>query len=157
MLYLAVNMIVLNYNFIIMKKLILLIVLFFAGLYLNAQEDNCAQLSKNWNSKKKVITSIENSDFNISEILKPNGKSWMTSAHFYSCDNQFGYLIIKCDKKIFVHQNVPISLWRSLQGAKSVGGYYNFYIKDYYKLAKKASGTNTFDKKDYFTLVLLTI
>ena len=124
-----------------MIKLIFIISLSFAGLYSNAQEDNCAQLSQNWNSEKKVIAGIENTNFTTNETLKPTGKSWMTSAHFYSCDDEFGYLVVKYDEKKYVHEDVPVSLWNSLKGAKSIGGFYNFYIKDNYKLDKKSSNS----------------
>ena len=122
-----------------MKRLTLLLALIFIGLYLNAEEDKCAQLSGNWKSDKEAISAIENTIFNTSETVHPEAPSWMNSAHFYSCDGEFGYLIVKSAKKTFVHQNVPVEVWKTLSGAKSIGGYYNFYIKNKYKLAKKSS------------------
>lgn len=122
-----------------MKKLILLISLVITGLYSNAQEENCSGQSENWKSEKKVLAGIENINFNTNETLQPDGKSWMISANFYSCDDQYGYLVVKSDNKTFVHHNVPISVWRSLKEAKSIGGFYNFYIKDYYKFGKNST------------------
>lgn len=124
-----------------MKRLAIIIALIFVGLYLNAQEDNCNQISGNWKSEKDAITGIENTAFKTSESTKPNEGSWMTSAHFYSCDDEFGYLIIKSDKKTFIHQDVPKAIWVALKDARSIGGYYNFYIKNNYKLEKKGSSS----------------
>ncbi len=117
-----------------MKNLALLISLIFFGLYLNAEENNCLQITESWNSEKQAIANIEQTNFIINESIKPGAKSWMTMASFYSCDETFGYLIVKSDKKTMVHQDVPMAVWKSLKNAKSLGGYYNFYIKGKYKL-----------------------
>lgn len=124
-----------------MKRLSLLIALIFTGLFLNAMEDNCAQISGDWKSEKDAISIIENTVFNTSESIRPEETSWMTSAHFYSCDGELGYLIVKSEKKTFVHQGVPMSTWSTLSKARSKGGYYNFYIKNKYKLDKKGSSS----------------
>ena len=122
-----------------MKKLALLIILFFAGLYLTAHEDRCSQIQENWKSEKEAIKHIENTIFLLSESLTPDENSWMTSAHFYTCNEESGYLIIKSKKKTFVHQEVPIEIWIALKKAKTIGGFYNFYIKNNYKLEKRDS------------------
>ncbi len=124
-----------------MKRLLLIIALILTGLYLNAKETNCAQLSGIWKSEKEAMKVIENTIFEVSETVVPDYKSWLTSAHFYSCDGNFGYLIIKGKKKTFVHQNVPASVWESLKNAKSKGGFYNFYIKNKYSLQSGKSNT----------------
>ena len=124
-----------------MKRLLLIIALIFVGLYLNAQEDNCNQISGNWKSEKDAIAGVENTSFKTSDSVKPDESSWMSSAHFYSCDDELGYLIIKSDKKTFIHQDVPKAIWVALKDARSIGGYYNFYIKNKYKLEKKGSSS----------------
>ena len=122
-----------------MKRLTLMLALIFIGLYLNAMEDNCAEISTNWKSEKEAISTIENTPFTVSESIRPDESSWMTSAHFYSCDDEHGYLIIKSSKKTFIHQSVPMNVWIALRDARSKGGYYNFYIKNKFKLDKKGS------------------
>ena len=128
-----------KYNFIAMKRLSLLIALIFVGLYLNATEDNCSQVSNDWKTEKEAIAQIQTASFKTSDLVRPDETSWMTSAQFYSCDDQFGYLIVKSEKKTFIHQDVPKAVWLALKDAKSIGGYYNFYIKNKYKLDKKGS------------------
>ena len=119
-----------------MKRIFLIIALIFSSLIVNATGTNCAQLSEAWKSKKKAVESIESTAFNVSDTAVPNYKSWLVSAHFYSCDGEIGYLIIKGNKKTFLHQNVPMAVWQSLKNAKSMGGYYNFYIRNRYQLEK---------------------
>lgn len=124
-----------------MKRLTLMIALIFAGLYLNAQEDNCVLMFENLGSEKEAIATIENSTFTFSESIRPGTESWMTSANFYSCDHEAGFLIVKCEKKTYIHQEVPTAVWQALKDAKSTGGYYNFYIKNKYKLDKKGANS----------------
>ncbi len=120
-----------------MKRLILLITLIFAGLYLNASDNNCVQINENWKSENEAIASIENTSFKYSESISPEESSWMNSIQYYSCDEEYGYMIVKCNKKTYFHKEVPIGVWNSLKEANSIGGYYNFYIKNKFKLDKK--------------------
>jgi len=116
-----------------MKKLSLLIALIFIGMYLNASEDNCSQTSHSWKSKKEAITQIEKTTFKTSESISTPYSNWMTSAQFYTCDDKFGFLLIKSEKNTYLHEDVPITVWNALKNAKSIAGYYNFYIKNKYK------------------------
>ena len=122
-----------------MKRLPILIALIFAGLYLDAHEDGCSTIQEDWKSEKEAISYIESTIFLSSESLTPNEESWLTSAHFYTCNEETGYLIIKSNRKTFIHQEVPVGIWNSLKEAKTIGGYYNFYIKNNYKLEKKGA------------------
>ena len=112
--------------------------LIFIGAILNAKEDNCSQINGGWKTEKAAIETIEDTNFKIQDSILPN-ESWMKVAQYYSCDDEFGYLIVKSQKKTYVHQDVPKAIWMMLKNARSIGGYYNFYIKDKYKLEKKKS------------------
>ena len=122
-----------------MMRLTLLIVLLFSGIYLNAIEDDCCQMNDGWESEKKAISQIEHTCFKTSDSLKPSQKSWMNTAHYYKCNDDFGYLIVRSDKKTMIHKNVPLAIWNNLKEAKPIVGYYNFYIKNKYKLDKKSA------------------
>lgn len=121
-----------------MAKLILMIALLFFGAYLNAEKENCSQINGEWKSDKAAIERIENTTFKIQDSILPN-ESWMKIAQYYSCDDEYGYLIVKSEKKTFIHQDVPKAIWATLKNARSIGGYYNFYIKDKYKVKKNKS------------------
>jgi len=120
-----------------MKTLSLIFAFFFLGSSLHAQGGDCNSVVDGWKSEKQAIAIIQGSNFETSDSISPYNSSWMSSAHFYSCSPDSGYLIVKSDKKTFVHQEVPKEIWSSLKKAKSVGGFYNFYIKNNYKLDKK--------------------
>lgn len=122
-----------------MKTLSIIITLFFLGFNVQAQDDNCNSVVDGWKSEKQAIAIIQEADFETSDSISPYNSNWMNSAHFYSCSPESGYLIVKSDKKTYVHQEVPKAIWSSLKKAKSVGGFYNFYIKDNYKLDKRNS------------------
>ena len=128
-----------QYEFFAMKKSIIFLTLIFAGMILNAHIDNCAHTNTSWKSDKEAIKTIENEDFINTDEVAGAENSWMKSAHFYSCNEDFGFLIVKSKKKNFVHQNVPIKVWETLKAANSKGGYYNFYIKNKYKLQKNGN------------------
>ncbi len=113
-----------------MVRLMSIISLIFLGIYLNVREDDCSEITEDWKSEKEAITQIENTPFYFSDSVASDNKSWIKSAKYYSCDEEFGYLLVKSEKKTFMHQKVPIVTWNLLKGAKSMGGYYNFYIKN---------------------------
>jgi len=126
------------YEFNVMKKSLLFIVLIFFGIMLNAQIDECDHSNMNWNSDKEAIETIENESFAHTDMVQGEGDSWLESAHYYSCNEEAGFLIVKSSKKSFFHQNVPLKVWQCFKSANSKGGYYNFYIKNRYKLRKES-------------------
>ncbi|NJN26401.1 MAG: KTSC domain-containing protein [Cyclobacteriaceae bacterium] len=121
-----------------MKKAILFLSLIFAGLYLSAEDKDCPPNKENWNSEKDAIAAIETAVFEHKETADIGSESWINTIAYYSCDMEYGYLIVKCDKKSYIHHNVPVGVWTALKEAKSKGGYYNFYIKNKFKLQGKA-------------------
>jgi hypothetical protein len=121
----------------VMKTLAVLIAIFFIGSGLHAQNDDCSNFRDSWKSEKQAISKIEKANFELSETITADNSAWMTSAHFYACDNETGFLIVRGDKKTYVHQEVPKVIWSALKDAKSIGGFYNFYIKNNYKIDTK--------------------
>ena len=120
-----------------MKTLAAIIVLFFIGSGLHAQEDDCSNFRGSWKSEKQAISKIQKAHFEISESITAENSAWMASAHFYACDSESGFLIVEGDKKTYIHQEVPKVIWTALKDAKSIGGFYNFYIKNNYKIETK--------------------
>ncbi len=45
-----------------------------------------------------------------------------------------GFLILTTDSKDYIHQDIPIALWRGFKEASSLGSYYSQHIKDSYPL-----------------------
>jgi hypothetical protein len=123
-----------------MKTTFLLLILLCTGMYLNAEINNCLHTTSNWNSEKEAVSAIEASNFRITETVPGDVSSWMVDATFYSCNQDFGFMIVKSDKKTFVHQGVPTQVWEAFKSANSKGGYYNFYIKNKFRIETKKEG-----------------
>lgn len=128
-----------DYNFFNMKRLPFFVALIFIGLFLNAQKSAVSTFFEQWNSETANASSYEKTHFRSNESITPEIGSWMNSAHFYFFDDQSGHLIIKTNDKSFVHKNVPVAVWNSMKVAKSVGKYYNIYVKHKYKMTNRDS------------------
>lgn len=123
-----------------MKTTILLIALLCTGMYLNANINNCLHTTSSWNSEKEAISAIEASSFRVTETIPGEIASWMVDATYYSCNLDFGFMIVNSSKKTFVHQGVPAQVWEAFKSARSKGGYYNFYIKNKFRIETKKEG-----------------
>jgi KTSC domain-containing protein len=96
---------------------------------------DCNDLPNSFSSYKSAIAQIEKTDFLFTDKLPPNSSTWILSADYYSCDKRIGYLIYSTVKgEEFIHQGVPITIWKEFISAKSKGMYYDHNIKDKYKL-----------------------
>lgn len=113
--------------------LTLLIILLF-GIDRLCFGQDCNKIPSTFSSYEKAKTFVKTSVFKIKETIDTSKSSWIRGAAFYSCDGQKGFLIIKTDKKDYIHQNVPIEIWREFKSATSFGSYYSNYIRGNYKL-----------------------
>ncbi len=123
-----------------MKTTLTLLILLCTGMYLNAEINSCLHTTSSWNSEKEAIYAIETSNFKITDMVPGDEFSWMENATFYSCNQDFGFMIVKSTKKTFVHQGVPSQVWEAFKSAQSKGGYYNFYIKNKFRIEPKKEG-----------------
>ena len=95
---------------------------------------NCQELPIQYNSKEEAVYQIKGADFMIEEMTPMALRSWIRSARFYSCDGALGYLIAWTDRSEFVHQDVPIKVWRELKKNNSLDNYYKRNIRGKYPL-----------------------
>lgn len=97
---------------------------------------NCEKLPKSFTSYAIALKTIKASHFKIEQSIKANGSSWILGASFLSCDSKTGFLIIKTERKEYIHSNVPTTIWKEFKKADSFGSYYNHNIKHkyYFKL-----------------------
>ena len=115
-----------------MKIVVIFFMLFIVHFTLNAFTENCAVSSFKWKSEKEALNKLEKIKFLVSESFINESESWLLSANYYSCDGKNGYLVIRCQKKYYLHSSVPMVVWTDLKNARSKGGFYNFYIKEKY-------------------------
>lgn len=116
-----------------MKQSILLISALI--LLFSCSSQICNELPNEFETFENAQKQIDNSTFLLSEDVDVSKSSWIRKLSYFSCDNQFGYLIIQTDKGYrYIYQNVPIKIWNEFKIANSFGEYYNEFIKGNYHL-----------------------
>lgn len=95
---------------------------------------NCDDISNTFYSYEDANRQILNSDFRFHDYVNTDKSSWIHGAEYYSCDEEFGFLIIKTNTINYIHNDVPIHIWNNFKNAYSFGSFYNTYIKKRYRL-----------------------
>lgn len=99
-----------------------------------ACQKDCSEMNSDFQSYNEAVKTIKNTDFHVEEDLSNNNSSWIDNAEYYSCDNNFGYMILYTDGDEYFYQNMPSNVWREFQKADSKGRFYNRHIKGKYQL-----------------------
>lgn len=118
-----------------MKKLIHYLLI--TGVLINFMSCNsqsCNDLPTQFNSYQQAKKEIKSANFKIEENINTSRSTFVEGASYYSCDGQIGYLLIKIRNTEYIHQNVPITLWKNFKQADSFGKFYNLNIKGNYNL-----------------------
>lgn len=117
-----------------MKSFITLLLFFSFAVCVNGQSAECEGLETEWKSGKDAMEAISEYYFSHYDELFVSTSKTLRSAQFFSCDGKFGYLVVKSKRAVYIHKNVPINNWNALKEAKSIGGFYNFYIRNRYQM-----------------------
>jgi len=100
----------------------------------NAPQQDCNRLNLNVSSYKQAEASIRQTQFKIEEKQNMRSSGWIKRAEYYSCDGETGYLILYLDKgKSYLHQNLPLSVWKAFINASSYGSFYTKRIRGNYQ------------------------
>lgn len=95
---------------------------------------DCKNIPTSFSSYEQAIRLVKSSAFKVKETVDTSRSSWIRGATYYSCDSRTGFLIIKTDDREYIHQAVPIEVWRGFKNAQSFGSYYSNNIKGNYSL-----------------------
>lgn len=106
----------------------------FSNSIVTYEENDCNSLQANFSSYSDAINIIESTKFTLTDNANTTYSSWIRGASFHSCDKSFGYFIVKTDKNIYIHKDLPTSVWNNFKNASSLGSYYNNNIKNRYQL-----------------------
>lgn len=116
-----------------MRKIIILIVVCIYAISCKSQD--CSTLKSTFSSYSQAIREVKASTFSIKESTSTTNSSWITSATYYSCNGETGYFIYTTNRSYqYIHQRLPIKIWKEFKNASSKGSYYNTHIKHKYKL-----------------------
>ncbi len=114
-----------------MKKL--LFILLFIGIT-SCNSQNCEDISTTFTTYKEIISVIDTTNFTLEDDVNTSKSSWIRNANYYSCDNKIGFFVLKTNKKNYVFEKVPVSIWKQFKNADSFGRFYNSNIKNKYHL-----------------------
>jgi hypothetical protein len=113
-----------------MKFIYLCFCLTFFGCY----HPPCDNIPSRFNSNEDAISFVKKAIFKREDKITAIGNkdAWIRSAHYYSCNESDGYIIIKTDKGEYLYGGVPDSIWENFKDADSYGSYFNYNIKGRY-------------------------
>ena len=114
-----------------MKQFFFLAIILLLGC---TQGSDCGSLPTRFKSYNEAENLISSASFVFKDSCNTSKSSWIRSLHYYSCDKQTGYLVMSTDSKEYIHQGVPISLWKEFKKANSFGSFYTSRIKGRYQL-----------------------
>ena len=104
----------------------------------SCHSQNCNTLPSYFHSYKEAISKIKSGSFRFTDEANTSRSSWITSAKYYSCDEVTGYFIFTTNRNYeYIHQGVPIFIWRQFKTASSLGSFYDVKIKHKYQLILK--------------------
>ena len=94
----------------------------------------CDTMPLSFNSYEDATSFIKSAVFKREDNIKiiPDKGSSIKSAHYYSCDESVGFIIVRTAKDEYLYSGVPDSIWENFKDADSYGSYYNYNIKGKY-------------------------
>lgn len=95
---------------------------------------DCYEIPEYFNSYYEAHNIIFNANYNFTDYIDTYRSSWIRSAGYLSCDGYYGFLFIQTDNNYYIHQNVPVDYWYGFRDANSYGGFYNYYLRDNFRL-----------------------
>ena len=105
---------------------------------LSCHSQDCHKLPERFTSYAQAISLVKRSTFKIEETANTSNSSWITSAKYYSCDGNTGYLIYTTHKgHEYIHNELPTYIWEEFKKAQSKGSYYNANLKNRYQVKLK--------------------
>ena len=96
-----------------------------------------SELPKQFSSYDEAANKVENANFSIVEEAETEGKSennFIESAKYYSNDNVNGFLILNFNGKVYIFDEVPITVWNDFKSSDDMGKHYNQFIRGKYIL-----------------------
>jgi len=119
-------------------KYLLMIQFSLLGCIQVSRGQSCEDLPLPFTSYSKAIKEIRNADFKFTDQIQEGSGSWIISAEYFSCDDNFGYLVFTTDNGYeYIHEEVPKTLWLQFKKSNSRGSFYNSSIKNKYRLIPK--------------------
>jgi len=94
---------------------------------------SCENLKDSFKTFKEAQFSILETKFSLEDSLDTSKSSWIKEANYFSCDDEFGYLILETSTKKYIFKKVPLKVWEGFKKADSFGKYYSQSIRGKYQ------------------------
>ena len=94
----------------------------------------CSDLPMQYTSYNEALYTVKQTTFLFIDEIGLLNSSWIISLKYYSCDRISGFMIIGTKEREYIHQAVPIQIWKQLKEAVSKGSFYNKVFKGKYQL-----------------------
>lgn len=105
--------------------------------FLAFSQTACYNLPKNFKSYNQAVFEVKNAKFKFVDHVNTTRSSFIRGARYYSCDGEFGFLVIEINDRQYIHSRLPKKVWLSFKSAKSFGTFYNQAIRNRYRLNLK--------------------
>lgn len=115
----------------------ILIIISFLFLLNSCNTQDCNGLSSSFTDYNSALIEIKKHEFSIEEETDTSESSWVKGASFFSCDSEEGFFLLKARNEEYIHQNVPVKVWREFKASDSFGTYYTKNIKGRFQLKLK--------------------
>ena len=113
---------------------IIIVVVFLFGIGNTCAGQGCKNIPSSFSNYEQAFKTVKSSSFNLKETVDTSKSSWIRGATYLSCDSRTGFLIINTGDREYIHQGVPLEVWRAFKNASSFGNYYNSNIRGKYRL-----------------------
>lgn len=96
-------------------------------------QSHCNNLPNHYNNYNEAIKKIKNAKFSVTDRIKTDRSSYIHGASYYSCDNNYGFMIVGVGNRQYLYDGVPRSVWQQFKLARSFGSFYDRYIRGRYR------------------------
>jgi len=116
------------------KIYLLILICFLSIACVSSPPQDCNLLNLNVSSYSEATALIKQAQFKVKEQQNMRSSGWIKRAEYYSCNGETGYLILHLDKgQNYLHQNLPLSVWKAFVNASSYGSFYTKRIRGNYQ------------------------
>jgi hypothetical protein len=102
---------------------------------ISCSQSHCEKLPVIFNNYTDAKQKITGAKFSYKESINTSKSSWIRKASYFSCNDSVGYLLIRTDSQDYIHEDVPLQVWKSFKTAGPYGSFYNYNIKGRYQLS----------------------
>lgn len=83
------------------------------------QRVNCDSLELTDENAQDAIKKIRETSFRFQQSIRVNRSEGFQEGHFYSCNNEDGFMIVKFDEQSLFYRGIPKALWDEMAASNN--------------------------------------